>query len=38
LNVVAAFVGGGVRGQIDSSTGHVARLKFKIPIELPQSK
>jgi len=38
LNVVAAIVGGGIKGQSDSSTGHVARLKFKIPIELPQSK
>jgi hypothetical protein len=38
LNVVAAIVGGGVKGQSDASAGHVARLKFKIPIELPKSK
>jgi hypothetical protein len=38
LNVVAAIVGGGVKGISDSSAGHVARLKFKIPVELPKSK
>ena len=38
LNVVAAIVGGGIKGQSDSSAGHAAKLKFKIPIELPKSK
>ena len=36
LSVVAAVVGGHVKGQSNTSTGHVANLKFKIPIGLPQ--
>lgn len=35
LNVVAAVVGGGVKGQSNKGTEHAAKLKFKIPIELP---
>ncbi len=33
LNVVAAFVGGGVSGQSRSGEGHTATLRFKVPIK-----
>ncbi len=35
LNVVAAFVGGGIKGHSGSDTGHVAKLRFRIPVMLP---
>lgn len=38
LSVVAAFVGGSVRGDSDKSGGHAATLKFRIPVSLPTSK
>lgn len=34
LNVVAAFVGGGVAGQSCAGGGHTATLKFKVPVKL----
>ena len=36
LNVVAAIVGGGVKGQSDSGTEHASRLRFKVPVRLPR--
>ena len=36
LNVVAAFVGGGIKGQSDSGSGHASRLRFKVPVRLPR--
>jgi hypothetical protein len=36
LSVVAAVIGGNVGGQRNTSSGHVANLRFKIPIMLPQ--
>jgi hypothetical protein len=38
LNVVAAFVGGGVKGESDTSSGHAAKLKFRVPVKLPRSQ
>lgn len=38
LSVVAAIVGGRVKGESGSATGHVARLNFRVPIRLPVSK
>lgn len=38
LSVVAAVIGGNVKGQSNASSGHVANLKFKIPVKLPQKK
>jgi hypothetical protein len=32
LNVVAALVGGGVRGNGAASTAHAATLRFRVPI------
>jgi len=37
LNVVAAIVGGGVKGESAKADGHVATLKFKVPVRLPTS-
>ena len=37
LNVVAAFVGGGIKGESGKSDGHAATLKFKVPVRLPAS-
>jgi hypothetical protein len=37
LSVVAAFVGGSVKGESGKSDGHAATLKFKIPVGLPTS-
>jgi hypothetical protein len=34
LNVVAAVIGGGVKGESGKSGGHVATLKFRVPIRL----
>lgn len=36
LSVVAAVVGGGIKGQSDSGSEHVARLRFKVPVKLPR--
>ena len=35
LSVVAAVIGGNVKGQSDNAVGHMGRLKFKIPVKLP---
>jgi hypothetical protein len=38
LSVVAAVIGGSVKGDSGKSGGHVATLKFNIPVRLPTSK
>jgi hypothetical protein len=38
LSVVAAVVGGAVKGESGSSSGHAAELAFRVPIRLPVSK
>ncbi len=38
LSVVAAVIGGNIQGQSDASSGHAAKLKFKIPVRLPEHK
>jgi len=35
LSVVAAVVGGGVKGESGKSGGHAATLRFRIPVRLP---
>lgn len=37
LNVVAAVIGGGVKGDSSLTSGHTAKLAFKIPVQLPKS-
>ena len=37
LNVVAAVIGGGVRGDSSSVSEHTAKLAFKIPVKLPKT-
>ena len=37
LNVVAAIVGGNVKGESGKSGGHAATLKFRVPVRLPCS-
>jgi hypothetical protein len=37
LSVVAAVVGGGVKGDSNKSGGHAATLKFRVPVRLPES-
>ena len=38
LSVVAAVVGGSVKGDSGKSGGHAATLRFRVPIKLPESK
>lgn len=38
LNVVAVFVGGGVKGESGANEGQAAKLKFRVPVKLPVSK
>ena len=38
LNVVAALVGGGIKGESGAASGHSATLKFKVPIKFPKKK
>ncbi len=38
LSVVAAFVGGSVKGESGKSGGHAATLKFRVPVRLRVSK
>lgn len=38
LSVVAAVVGGSVKGEIGTNSGHVATLSFRIPVNFPTSK
>ena len=35
LTVVAAIIGGGVKGDSSSASEHTAKLAFKIPVRLP---
>ncbi len=35
LNVVAAVINGGIKGDSSTSAGHTAKLNFKIPVKLP---
>jgi hypothetical protein len=35
LSIVAAVIGGHVKGDNSNSSGHAAKLKFSIPIKLP---
>jgi len=38
LSVVAAVIGGNLQGKSDSSSGHAAKLKFRIPVRLPKKQ
>lgn len=38
LNVVAAIVGAGVKGNSSAASEHTAKLKFRIPVQYPKSK
>lgn len=38
LNVVAALVGGGIKGESGAASGHSATLKFKVPIKFPKKE
>ncbi len=38
LNVVAAIIGGHVKGDSSNSFDHVAKLAFKVPVKLPIAK
>ena len=38
LNVVAAVVGGGIKGDSSTSSSHTAKLHFKVPVEFPESE
>ncbi|MBN8745841.1 MAG: hypothetical protein J0I24_16355 [Thiomonas arsenitoxydans] len=38
LSVVAAIVGGHVKGGSGSNSGHVATLSFRVPVRFPRSK
>jgi hypothetical protein len=38
LSVVAAIVGGHVKGESGSNSGHVATLSFRVPVRFPRSK
>jgi|TARA_B110000238_G_scaffold184084_1_gene211134 hypothetical protein len=38
LSVVAAVIGASVQGSSGVSSGHAAKLKFNIPVRLPQHK
>ena len=35
LNVVAAVINGGIKGNSSNSAGHTATLSFKVPVNLP---
>ena len=37
LSVVAAVIGGHVKGDSSNSSDHVAKLAFKVPVKLPQN-
>lgn len=36
LNIVAAVIGGHVKGDNSNTSGHAAKLSFKIPVKLPK--
>jgi hypothetical protein len=38
LNVVAAFVGGGVSGNSGNEAAHAAKLLFKVPVKFPRKE
>jgi len=38
LSVVAAVIGGGVKGESGKSGGHDATLRFRIPVRLPSGE
>ena len=38
LSVVAAFVGGSIKGDSGKTGGHAATLKFRVPVRLPVSE
>jgi len=38
LNVVAAIVGGSVKGESGNSSGYASKLSFRVPVKLPQSE
>jgi len=38
LSVVAAVIGGNVKGSLNQSTSNVSKLSFKIPIQFPKHK
>jgi hypothetical protein len=38
LSVVAAVIGGNIKGKLDQSSSNVSKLSFKIPIQFPQHK
>ena len=38
LSIVAAFMGGSVKGDSGKTGGHAATLKFRVPVRLPVSK
>ena len=38
LNVVAALVGGGIKGESGAASGHSASLKFRVPIKFPKKE
>jgi hypothetical protein len=38
LNVVAAIIGAGVKGNSSAGSEHTAKLKFRIPVQYPKSK
>ena len=37
LSVVAAVIGGSVKGDSGSSSGHAAKLTFSVPVRLPRA-
>lgn len=37
LNVVAAIIGGGVKGDSGSSNSYAAKLSFRVPVKFPQA-
>ncbi|MFZ3019474.1 MAG: hypothetical protein WA056_13575 [Gallionella sp.] len=38
LSVVAAIVGGSVKGESGNSSGHAAKLSFRVPVKLPRTE
>ncbi|MCR4346292.1 MAG: hypothetical protein NUV55_03660 [Sulfuricaulis sp.] len=38
LSVVAAIVGGSVKGESGNSSGHAAKLSFRVPVKLPRAE
>lgn len=38
LSVVAAVIGGNVKGNLNQSSSNVSKLNFKVPVQFPQHK